>query len=231
MFRRLASVGPYLIGDTYSAANEGLKGRSSPTSRRSADRARSTRCSTSCIADDLRTVLWPLPSDDDPESWQLRARRGTRPRVLIGGSDAGAHLDRMCGAPYTTEFLADCLRGRQLVPLERAVQLITQAPAELFGLPRAGPRARRASTPTSSCSIRRRSAWAMRRSSYDLPGGRPPACRIRRRHRACAVNGRTVASRTARRRATRPVAGAPLGPRHPHRPRPGGCMTRLPSAP
>jgi N-acyl-D-aspartate/D-glutamate deacylase len=40
----------------------------------------------------------------------------------------------MCGAPYTTRFLADCLRGRQLVPLERAVQLITGAPAALFGL-------------------------------------------------------------------------------------------------
>ena len=56
------------------------------------------------------------------------------PRALIGGSDAGAHLDRMCGAPYTTRFLADCLRGRQLVSLERAVQLITSAPASLFGL-------------------------------------------------------------------------------------------------
>ena len=53
---------------------------------------------------------------------------------MIGGSDAGAHLDRMCGAPYPTRFLADCLRGRQLVSLERAVQLITSAPAALFGL-------------------------------------------------------------------------------------------------
>ena len=56
------------------------------------------------------------------------------PRALLGGSDAGAHLDRMCGAPYTTRFLADCIRGRQLVSLERAVQLITSSPASLFGL-------------------------------------------------------------------------------------------------
>jgi N-acyl-D-aspartate/D-glutamate deacylase len=86
------------------------------------------------IADELRTVLWPLPSDDDDASWALRAEAWKRDDVLIGGSDAGAHLDRMCGAPYTTSFLADSIRGRRLVALERAVQLITQAPAALFGL-------------------------------------------------------------------------------------------------
>ncbi|HET9611148.1 MAG TPA: amidohydrolase family protein, partial [Acidimicrobiales bacterium] len=52
----------------------------------------------------------------------------------LGGSDAGAHLDRMCGSTYTTRLLADCLRGRKLATLERAVQMLTQAPAELFGL-------------------------------------------------------------------------------------------------
>jgi N-acyl-D-aspartate/D-glutamate deacylase len=54
--------------------------------------------------------------------------------VMIGGSDAGAHLDRMCGAPYPTKFLGDCLRGRRLVSMERCVQLMTQIPAALFGL-------------------------------------------------------------------------------------------------
>jgi N-acyl-D-aspartate/D-glutamate deacylase len=86
------------------------------------------------IADDLRTVLWPMPKDDDPASWEMRREVWNDPRALLGGSDAGAHLDRMCGAPYTTRFLADCLRGRRLVSLERAVQLITSAPASLFGL-------------------------------------------------------------------------------------------------
>jgi N-acyl-D-aspartate/D-glutamate deacylase len=56
------------------------------------------------------------------------------PGAMVGGSDAGAHLDRMCGSNYPTSFLGDCLRKRKLVSLERAVQLMTEAPAELFGL-------------------------------------------------------------------------------------------------
>ena len=82
----------------------------------------------------IEQVEKPVPKDDDGASWELRRQVWNDPRALIGGSDAGAHLDRMCGAPYTTRFLGDCLRGRKLVPLERAVQLITSAPAELFGL-------------------------------------------------------------------------------------------------
>jgi len=86
------------------------------------------------LNDDLRTILWPMPTDNNPESWKLREEVWTDPRVLLGGSDAGAHLDRMCGAPYTTRFIGDMLRGRKLVPLEKAVQMITDAPAQLFGL-------------------------------------------------------------------------------------------------
>jgi N-acyl-D-aspartate/D-glutamate deacylase len=40
----------------------------------------------------------------------------------------------MLGSPYPTRFLADSLRGRRLVSVERAVELMTDAPARLFGL-------------------------------------------------------------------------------------------------
>jgi N-acyl-D-aspartate/D-glutamate deacylase len=86
------------------------------------------------VNDELKTVLWPMPSDNDPDSWALRARTWEDEDVLLGGSDAGAHLDRMAGAPFPTRFLGDCLRGRKLVPVERAVQMMTGDPAELFGL-------------------------------------------------------------------------------------------------
>jgi len=134
VFSRLASWGRYQIGDTYSPANEGLKGRVVADLAERANRGTFDTLVDLVINDELRTILWPLPSDNDLKSWQMRAEAWEHPLVMIGGSDAGAHLDRMCGAPYTTSFLADTLRGRQLVSLEHCVQLMTQAPAQLFGL-------------------------------------------------------------------------------------------------
>lgn len=132
--RRLSGWGGYLIGDTFSAANAGLSGRL--VSDVAAERGISDfdALLDVVIADDLRTVLWPSQSDDDERSWELRARLWEDPRILIGGSDAGAHLDRMCGAPYPTKWLADCIRGRKLVSMETAIRLLTSAPADLFGL-------------------------------------------------------------------------------------------------
>jgi len=134
VFRRLADFGDYRLGDVYSAENEPLRGRVLKDIAAERGKSNFGTLLDIVLADDLRTVLWPVPKDDDAASWDLRRQVWNDPRAMIGGSDAGAHLDRMCGAPYTTKFLADCLRGRQLVSLERAVQLITSAPAQLFGL-------------------------------------------------------------------------------------------------
>ncbi|MFI1852139.1 amidohydrolase family protein [Streptomyces sp. NPDC020480] len=134
VFRRLANFERYVIGDTYSAANAGLTGRvvRDIAAERGTD---AFGCLVEiCAADELRTVLWPMPTDNDPASWELRRQTWEHPDVMLGGSDAGAHLDRMCGAPYTTRFLGDCLRGRRLVGLERAVRMLTDDPARLLGL-------------------------------------------------------------------------------------------------
>ncbi|NUS75731.1 MAG: D-aminoacylase [Streptomyces sp.] len=134
VFRRLADFGRYVIGDTYSEANRGLSGR--VVRDIAAERGQDPfHCLVEiCAADELRTVLWPMPTDNDPASWALRAETWQHEDVLLGGSDAGAHLDRMCGAPYTTRFLGDCLRGRKLATLEQAVKMLTDDPARLFGL-------------------------------------------------------------------------------------------------
>ena len=58
----------------------------------------------------------------------------TDPRVLIGLSDGGAHVDMLCNAGYPTYLLGTWVRRRQAMSLERAVQRITSEPAQLFGL-------------------------------------------------------------------------------------------------
>ncbi len=134
VFARLTDFGNYVLGDTYSAANEGLKGRvvRDIAAERGADPF--DTLVEIVINDDLRTVLWPIPTDGDDASWAMRQELWSDPRAMLGGSDAGAHLDRMCGSSYTTRFLGDCLRGRKLAPLERAVQMLTADAADLFGL-------------------------------------------------------------------------------------------------
>lgn len=87
------------------------------------------------VADDLMTGLEPRFVGTDDESWIERVRLlESDPRVIAGGSDAGAHLDMMKTFACHTGFLAEAVRKRQLMSLERAVQLFTDAPARFYGV-------------------------------------------------------------------------------------------------
>jgi N-acyl-D-aspartate/D-glutamate deacylase len=133
-FAGLADFAHYRLGDTIAPENKALEGRL--VSEVAAERGQDAFGALVEIGvlDDFRTVLWPLPRANSDEDWETRRQLWERQDVLIGGSDAGAHLDRMLGSPYPTRFIADTLRGRKLVSLERAVQLMTDVPARLFGL-------------------------------------------------------------------------------------------------
>jgi N-acyl-D-amino-acid deacylase len=58
----------------------------------------------------------------------------TDPRVLIGLSDGGAHVDMLCDAGYCTYLLGAWVRDKQVMTLERAVQRLTAEPAQFFGI-------------------------------------------------------------------------------------------------
>jgi N-acyl-D-aspartate/D-glutamate deacylase len=134
VFRGLARWGTYTIGDTYAEANEGCAFRTVADIAAERGTEPFDTLLDIVLADDLRTVLWPNTDDGDDETWRMRAEIWSDPRAMVGGSDAGAHLDRMCGSNYPTAFLEDCLRGRRLVPVEQAVHMMTGQPAALFGL-------------------------------------------------------------------------------------------------
>ena len=134
VFRGLSHWGTYVIGDTYAPANEGCAFRTVADIAAERGTAPFDTLLDIVLADQLRTVLWPNTDDGDESTWDMRAAIWDDPRAMVGGSDAGAHLDRMCGSNYPTAFLGDCLRGRKLVPVERAVHMMTGQPAALFGL-------------------------------------------------------------------------------------------------
>jgi N-acyl-D-aspartate/D-glutamate deacylase len=86
------------------------------------------------LAGGIDTSFTPKPSGDDDESWRLRAEVWRDPRMLIGASDAGAHLDNASSFTYTTSLLGGAVRTRHLLSLEEAVHHITDAPARLCGI-------------------------------------------------------------------------------------------------
>jgi N-acyl-D-aspartate/D-glutamate deacylase len=83
-------------------------------------------------ADDLRTTFSRLPNDT-PADWEARARIWRDERTIIGGSDAGAHVDFLATFQFATAFLAEA-RDRQIFTLEEAVRHLTSRPADLYGL-------------------------------------------------------------------------------------------------
>jgi N-acyl-D-aspartate/D-glutamate deacylase len=134
---RHAAFDRLVIGDTFSDANRGLSGRLVGDVAAERGQCPFDTLVDIVLEDDLRTVLWPLrPQTDD--LWALRGALWDEPWTVLGGSDAGAHLDRTCGSIYTTSFLDRVLHGSPLVSLERAVAMLTTEPARVFGLRRRG---------------------------------------------------------------------------------------------
>jgi N-acyl-D-aspartate/D-glutamate deacylase len=85
------------------------------------------------IRDGLRTGIRPPSMPETAQDWQLKASVWRDPRTIVGGSDAGAHLDMMCGAIYSTTLLAS-VRDHETLTWEEAVQQLTDVPARFYGL-------------------------------------------------------------------------------------------------
>ncbi|MGE0880306.1 MAG: amidohydrolase family protein [Acidimicrobiia bacterium] len=133
-FGRLSEMGNFVIGDTYAEVNQRFRGRRVDDIARELGVDDFAALASIVVDDELRTVLWPVPAEEDDAQRRTRAGVWVHDDIMLGGSDAGAHLDRMCGSPYPTKFLGDVLRGHQLLDLSTAVRLITSVPADLFGL-------------------------------------------------------------------------------------------------
>jgi N-acyl-D-aspartate/D-glutamate deacylase len=138
MLRGLANWARLIIVETFAPQNSGATGRSVGEVAAARGGEPFDTLLDIVIADELRTGLTPAPFGDDAADWRLRAEVWRSPHAVIGGSDAGAHLDMMCGAIYTTSLLGHGVREHQVVTLEEAVRLLTDVPARLYGLAERG---------------------------------------------------------------------------------------------
>ena len=55
------------------------------------------------------------------------------PHVLVGLSDAGAHIDQLCNAGVPSYLLQEWVQKRRVLSLAQAVRRLTAEPAEFFG--------------------------------------------------------------------------------------------------
>ncbi|MGH7817398.1 MAG: N-acyl-D-amino-acid deacylase family protein, partial [Candidatus Binatia bacterium] len=84
------------------------------------------------LAEDLDTTFEDSTTQDDEQAVK---EIFTNPNVLLGQSDAGAHVaNGNPGFGYATLMLAYWVRERQIMTLEDAIKKLTFLPASLFGI-------------------------------------------------------------------------------------------------
>jgi N-acyl-D-aspartate/D-glutamate deacylase len=87
------------------------------------------------LEEDLTTRFRAYIANDDADEV---GRLLTHDHVVLGLSDAGAHVDQLCDAPLPTDLLGKWVRERGELSLERAVRKLTGEPADIFGFVKRG---------------------------------------------------------------------------------------------
>jgi len=165
--------GRYVVNETPDGPLRALRGRS-------IDDIATERGTTAfdaildiAVAGDLNVgfVRYPYPTDD-PWLAETRAELMHDPRVILGASDAGAHLDMMVGADFPTRAIAELVRERQVFTLEDLIHQFTDRPARLFGLRDRGRLAVGAIADIVIFDLATVNAGPLR-TAHDLPTGAP----------------------------------------------------------
>jgi N-acyl-D-aspartate/D-glutamate deacylase len=87
------------------------------------------------VAEDLATRFRAYIANDEVDAV---AQLLTHEHVVLGLSDAGAHVDQLCDAPLPTDLLGRWVRERGVMPLETAVRKLSGEPADMFAFVRRG---------------------------------------------------------------------------------------------
>lgn len=113
------------------------------------------------------------------------------PHTVIALSDAGAHASQLCDACYATYLLGHWVREKRVLTVEQAVHLLTQRPAELFGITDRGVLAEGKPADVVVFDLATVAPGPLTRV-YDLPAGADRLIAEAHGIDAVIVNGRTI---------------------------------------
>jgi N-acyl-D-aspartate/D-glutamate deacylase len=126
-----------VVDETYHPSNEAYHGRAIADIAAELGRDAFDVLCDIVIADELRTGFIPEPPGADEKAWDSRRETWTDPRVVIGASDGGAHLDLLSTFDYPVRYLA-LARQYETLTLPAVVRQLTDIPATLYGLKHRG---------------------------------------------------------------------------------------------
>ncbi len=87
------------------------------------------------VEEDLGTRFRIYIANDEPTSvGELLAHD----QMVLGLSDAGAHIGQLCDAPLPTDLLGTWVRQRNVLSVEQAVRKLSGEPADIFGFDQRG---------------------------------------------------------------------------------------------
>ena len=128
-----AVVAALVVADTHSAASSSSAGRRLGEIAGEGPGDAFDALFDIWIADELRTGFQPEPIANSAASWAVRLESLHDPRVIIGASDAGAHVEMLSTFDYAPVLLA-LTRQSGTLTLPEAVHKLTDIPARLYGL-------------------------------------------------------------------------------------------------
>jgi N-acyl-D-aspartate/D-glutamate deacylase len=128
----------YLIAETFSSETKRYQGRLVGDIAAEEAKDPFDALLDIVVADRLQTRVCRMRKTETKADYEERVRRFRDPRVIVGASDAGAHLDMTGTFNYTTYLLGTYVREQGVLTTEEAVQMLTQAPAQLYGLSNRG---------------------------------------------------------------------------------------------
>ena len=137
-FTSLANWGNLTVHATMLEKNKSFEGRTVQDIAKELGKDPFDAMLDLAVEEGLRTSFMPMTGDHDPALWPIRGELWQDDRTVIGGSDAGAHLDMIDTFAFSTAVLAQGVREQSVIGLEGAVHQLTQVPAEMLGLKERG---------------------------------------------------------------------------------------------